>query len=72
MVGAHLLNFAGFEEPQQQALHAQGHFPYFIQKHRAVVGDLELAGLISVGAGEAPSHAQTVRTRGAFQEGRHN
>ena len=56
MVGANFLNFAGLEEPQQQALHAQGHFPYFIQKHRAVVGDLELAGFITVGTGEAALH----------------
>ena len=52
-VGADLLQFAGFQKPEQQALHAQGHLADFVEEHRAPVGELELAELVAVGAGEA-------------------
>ena len=55
-VGADALNFAGLEEPQQQALHAQRHLADFVEEHRAHVGRLELARLVAIGAGEAALH----------------
>ena len=55
-VGADLLKLAGLEEPQQQSLHPQRHLADFVEKDRAGVGDLELAGLVAIGAGEAALH----------------
>ena len=52
-VGADLLQLAGLEEPQQQALHAQRHLADFVEEDRAAVGQFELARLVAVGAGEA-------------------
>ena len=52
-LGADLLDFAGLEEPQQQALHPQRHLADLVEEDRAVVGHLELAGLVAIGAGEA-------------------
>ena len=52
-LGADLLDFAGLEEPQQQTLHPQRHLADFVEEDRAVVGHLELAGLVAVGAREA-------------------
>ena len=52
-VGADALDFAGLEEAQQQALHAQRHLADFVEEHRAHVRRLELAGLVAIGAGEA-------------------
>ena len=52
-VGADLLHFAGLEEAQQQPLHAQRHLADFVEEDRPVVGHLELAGLVAIGAGEA-------------------
>ena len=55
-VGADLLDFAGFQEPEEQPLHAQRHLADFVHEDRALVGDLQLAGLVAIGAGEAPAH----------------
>ena len=55
-LGADLLDFAGLEEAQQQALHAQRHLPDFVEEDGAVVGHLELAGLVAIGAREAALH----------------
>ncbi len=52
-VGADLLQLAGFQEPQQQALHAQRHLADFVEEDGAAVGHLELARLVAIGAGEA-------------------
>ena len=52
-IGADLLQLAGFEEAQQQALHAQRHLADLVEEQRAAVGHLELALLVAVGAGEA-------------------
>ncbi len=52
-LGADLLDFAGLEEPEQETLHAQRHLADFVEEDGAVVGHLELAGLVAVGAGEA-------------------
>jgi len=49
---ADLLELAGFEKPQQQTLHPQGHLADFIEEHRPAVGDLEFAWLVAKGAGE--------------------
>ena len=48
-----LLQLPGLEEAQQQALHAHRHLADLVEKHRALVGVFELAGLVAVGAGEA-------------------
>ena len=55
-LGADLLDLAGLEEPQQQPLHPQRHLADFVEEDGAVVGHLELAGLVAVGAGEAALH----------------
>ena len=52
-IGADLLQLAGLEEAQQQALHAQRHLADFVEEDRAAVGHLELARLVAIGAGEA-------------------
>ena len=66
-VGADALNFAGLEEAQQQALHAQGHLADFVEEHRAHVRRLELAGLVAIGAGEAALHvAEQLRLEQRF------
>ena len=56
VVGADLLQLAGFEEPQQHALHAQGHLADLVEEDRAAIAHLELAGLVAVGAGETALH----------------
>ena len=48
-----LLQLSGLEEAQQQALHPHRHLADLVEKHRALVGVFELAGLVAVGAGEA-------------------
>ena len=52
-IGADLLQLARLQEPQQQPLHAQRHLADFVEEDRALVGELELAGLVAIGAGEA-------------------
>ena len=53
MIGPDGLNLAVLEKPQEQGLHAQAHLADFVQEQRAAVRELELAGLVAVGAGEA-------------------
>ena len=55
-VGADLLHLAGFHEPEQQPLHAQGHLADFVEEDAAAVGHLELALLVAIGAREASLH----------------
>ena len=55
-IGADLLQFAGFHEPQQQPLHPQRHLADFVEEDAAAVGHLELALLVSIGTGEAALH----------------
>ncbi|MBP1637187.1 MAG: hypothetical protein H6Q10_3761 [Acidobacteria bacterium] len=55
-VGADLLQFARLEEPQEQALHPQRHLADLVEEDRALVGELELALLVAVRAGEAALH----------------
>ena len=55
-IGADLLQLAGLEEAQQQALHAQRHLADFVEEQRAAVGHFELALLVAIGAGEAALH----------------
>ena len=55
-VGADLLQLAGLEEPQQEALHAQRHLPDFVEEDGAHVRGFELARLVAIGAGEAALH----------------
>ena len=52
-LGADLLQLAGLEEAEEQALHAQRHLADFVEEDGALVGGLELAGLVAIGAGEA-------------------
>ena len=51
-IGSDLLQLAGFEEAQQQALHAQRHLADLVEEQRAAVGHLELPLLVAIGAGE--------------------
>ena len=53
-VGAHFLELAGFQEAQEQPLHAQRHLADFVEKRRPLVGGFELAGLVAIGPREAP------------------
>ena len=53
VVRADRLDLAVLEEAQQQRLHAQAHLADFVEEQRAAVGQLQLAGLVAVGAGEA-------------------
>ena len=55
-LGADLLQLAGFEEAEQQPLHAQRHLADFVEEDGAFVGGLELARLVAIGAGEAALH----------------
>ena len=55
-IGTDLLQFAGFHEPQQQALHPERHLADFVEEDAAAVGHLELALLVTIGAGEAALH----------------
>src|SRR5436190_14373409 len=51
---SHGLYLAVLEESQQESLHAQAHFAQLIQKKGSLVGELQLAGFITVRAGERP------------------
>ena len=55
-IGADLLQLAGLEESQQQALHPQRHLADFVEEDRAHVGSFELSWLVAIGAGEAALH----------------
>ena len=50
---ADALDLAGFEEAEQQRLHAQRHLADFVEEHRAAVGGFEETALVAVGVGEA-------------------
>ena len=56
MVGADLLQFTGFEESEQHALHAQRHLADLVEEDGAAIAHFELAGLVTVGAREAALH----------------
>ena len=52
-IGAHRLEFLLLQHPQQFALQGQGHVADLIEKQRAALGDLQLAGAsLAIGAGE--------------------
>ena len=48
-----LLHLASLEEPEQQGLHPQRHLSDFVEQHRSLVGRLQQARLVAIGAGEA-------------------
>ena len=52
-IGADLLQLAGLQESEQQPLHPQRHLADFVEENRPFVGELELARLVAIGAGEA-------------------
>src|SRR6187549_3746632 len=71
-IGADSLDLTGLEESQQHRLHPQAHLADFVHEDRALVGGLEAATLVPVGAGKAASHVpeqlrleQRVREPGA-------
>jgi hypothetical protein len=67
-LGADLLDFTGFQVTQQKSLHAQRHLADFVEEDRAVVGHLELAGFVPVGAREAALHmAEQLRFEQRFR-----
>ena len=47
------LDLATLQETQQQRLHPEAHLADFVEKQRAAVRELQLAALVTVGAGEA-------------------
>src|SRR6187401_77723 len=53
LVGAHLLEFTGFEKSQEEGLHARGHLGKLVEEYRAVMGQFELPWLVSERACEA-------------------
>jgi hypothetical protein len=53
VVGAHRFEFLFLQHPQQFALQRQGHVADLVEKQRAALGDLQLAGAaLAVGAGK--------------------
>ena len=52
LLAADGLDFAALEKSQQQGLHPQAHLADFVEKQRAAVGQLQLAGTIAIGARE--------------------
>jgi hypothetical protein len=50
---ADLLDFSGFEESQQQALHPRRHLSDFVEENRTAIGNFQLSGLVTVGARKA-------------------
>ena len=50
---AHALDLAGFEEAEQQRLHAQRHLAHFVHEDGAAVGGFEQAALVAISVGEA-------------------
>ncbi len=54
--GAHALDLAGFEHPQQLGLLANRNIADFVEKDSAVVGQLEAANAIGAGIGESAFH----------------
>ena len=50
------MDFAVLQEAQQDALHARAHLPELVEEQGAAVGELQLAQLVAVGAGEAALH----------------
>jgi len=53
-VGAHRLDLAVFEEPQEHGLHPEAHLGDFVEEDRAVVRLLQQAHLVAERVGEAP------------------
>ena len=50
-------------------MHPQGHFTDLIEKHRAVIRDLELAGSVAIRTGEASLHvSEELRLEQCFRE----
>ena len=49
---AHTLNLAGFQESQEQALHAKAHLPDFIEEYGSSLRVLQQADAIAIGARE--------------------
>ena len=52
-LGADPLNLAVLEEAQEQRLHLQAHLAYFVEKHCAAIGLLEIALPLAMRIGEA-------------------
>ena len=54
LIRTHCLDLAILEKAQEKRLHAQAHLADFVEKERAPMRKLELAALVTVGAGETP------------------
>jgi hypothetical protein len=62
VVRADRLDFARLEEAQEQRLHPQAHLADLVEEERAAIGELELARLVAIRAGEAaPRVAEQLR-----------
>ena len=73
-IGADAPDLAVLEEAEHQRLHAQARLADFVEEDGAAVGELEQAGLVAVGAGEAAAHMteqlrleQRIGNRGAVE-----
>ena len=55
-IGADRPHFAAFQKAQEHRLHAQAHFPDFVQEHRAAIAQLKEADLVTMRTGEAALH----------------
>lgn len=76
-VGADALQLAGFEKPEQRALHPGAHLADFVQKERSVRCGFEQSRLVTVGACETAANVsehlrfkQRVRHPGAVETGK--
>ena len=55
-IGSDRPHFAAFQKAQEHRLHAQAHFPDFVQEHRAAIAQLKKANLVTMRTGEAALH----------------
>ena len=55
-IGADRLHFAAFQKAQEHRLHAQAHFPDFVQEHRASIAQLKEADLVAMRTSKAALH----------------
>src|SRR5436190_3969745 len=53
---SNLLEFTGFQEAKQHALHPQRHFPDFVEEDRAEMRRFHFPRFVAIRAGEAPLH----------------
>src|SRR5262249_23654157 len=55
-IGSDALNFACFEEAEEQGLHPQRHIPELVEEQRPVIGERGKSGLVAIRTREAAAH----------------